>query len=154
MANTAVKSIWIAAAIALITPFIMQHEGLTLKAKSDVGSTQAVCYGHDGVAMGTIYTPAQCKALLAQDEEKVTTAILTATPNLLTHTNQLAAAIDFSYNVGTGAYASGSVGRDFKAGNYKAGCKAMLLYDRVNGKYNSGLANRRHAEYTLCLKGL
>lgn len=144
----------VAAAISIAMPVVMQHEGLTLVAKTDVGTTQEICYGHDGVARGTKYTVAQCQALLKSDIQTVTTAILQVTPKLAIHENQLASAIDFSYNVGVGAYASGSVARDFKAGNYKAGCKAMLLYDTVKGKYNAGLHNRREADYTLCMKGL
>jgi lysozyme len=144
----------IAAAISLATPVIMQNEGLTLHAKTDVGTTQAICYGHDGVPRGTTYTVTQCQALLKEDVQTVTDAILKVTPTLVTHTNQLASAIDFSYNVGVGAYASGSVARDFKAGNYKAGCTAMLLYDKVKGKFNQGLYNRRKGDYAVCMKGL
>ena len=144
----------IAAAISIATPFIMQNEGRSLVAKPDVGATLAICYGHDGVARGTKITPAQCTRLLQQDEETYTVAILKVTPDLVNHTNQLAATIDFSYNVGVGAYAQGSVARDFKVGNYKAGCKAMLLYNKVKGVVNQGLVNRRKADYTLCMKGL
>jgi lysozyme len=144
----------VAAAIAFATPFIMQHEGLTLKAKPDVGTTQAICYGHDGVPKGTTYTVAQCQAILKDDINTVTTAILTVTPSLAKHQNQLAATIDFSYNVGVGAYATGSVARDFKAGNLKAGCAAMLLYDHVNGKVNQSLLARRKADYAVCMRGL
>lgn len=144
----------IAAALALATPFIMSHEGLKLKASPDVGQTQSICYGHDGVSRGTTYTVTQCKNLLAQDEAKVTNSILSITPSLSTRTNQLAATIDFVYNVGVGAYMNSSVAKDFNKGNYKSGCSAMLLYVYAGGHWNQGLSTRRHNEYTLCMKGL
>jgi lysozyme len=143
----------IVAAIAVATPFIMQREGLTLTAKPDVGD-YAICYGHDGAVRGEHLTVSQCQVLLNADIKTATNSILIITPKLATHTNQLAATIDFVYNVGVGAYQDGSVARDFKVGNYKAGCSAMLLYDNVDGKFNQGLYNRRKLDYTLCMKGL
>lgn len=144
----------IAIAIAMATPFIMSHEGIKLKASPDVGTTQSVCYGHDGVSKGTTYTVAQCKVILSQDEARFTNGILAITPSLATRPNQLAATIDFVYNVGVGAYEKSSVASEFNKGHYKSGCSAMLPYVYSKGKFIQALSNRRHDEYTLCLKGL
>lgn len=63
-----------------------------------------------------------------------------------------------AYNIGVGAFSSSSVLRLHNAGQFRAACDAILLYNkiRINGvlTYSRGLATRRAAERDLCLRDL
>lgn len=145
------------AAIALIASFTMTQEGERFKPYRDVNGITTVCYGHTGtdVNMNHTYTQAECAAFLRSDMTVAGNGVLKYSPNLDQHENQLAAAIDFSYNVGVGTYSKSSVRKDFNAENFKAGCSALLKYVYgSDGKYYQDLANRRQAEYRVCMKGL
>lgn len=145
----------VAAAIALIVPFIGQHEGHADHVYHDVGGVLTVCYGHTGkdIRVKHTYSDPECQQLLAQDVKTATDGVLKISPELGDKPYVLASAISFSYNVGVGAYQHSSVARDFNHGQYKLGCTDMLKYTYAAGKYNPGLANRRQAEYTICMKG-
>jgi lysozyme len=80
--------------------------------------------------------------------------VIKVSPELVNKPFLLASTISFVYNIGVGAYEKSSVSADFKAGKYSDGCKAMLLYTYAGGKYSQGLANRRKAEYNICMKGV
>lgn len=145
------------AAIALIATFTMTQEGERFHPYKDVAGITTVCYGHTGsdIKLTHTYSQTECSDLLRSDMRAAGVGVLKYTPNLVNHENQLAAAIDFSYNVGVGTYSKSSVRKDFVAGNYKAGCAALLKYVYgSDGRYYQDLANRRHAEYAVCMKGL
>jgi lysozyme len=145
----------IAAAIALIVPSIMQHEGHTNHSYRDIGGVLTVCYGHTGpdVQVKTVYTNNQCTAILDKDVTKFANGVVEISPELKDKTQILAATISFSYNVGLGTYQRSSVAKDFHDGKFVDGCKDMLKYTYAGGKYSQGLANRRQAEYQICMKG-
>ena len=143
-----------AAAIALITPFIQQHEGYVPRPYKDIGGVVSVCNGHTGPdIIFKTYTRAECNALTNADIENAAIAILEITPGLNKRPAVLAATTSFTYNLGAGTYAKSSVARDFKAGQFKLGCTDMLKYVYVGKTYSQGLANRRSAEYQVCMKG-
>lgn len=144
----------LAAALALIVPFIGQHEGHTSRPYRDVGGVLTVCDGHTGpdIVVKT-YSPVECNALLDKDVAVAANGVLAISPELKDKPYVLGATISFSYNVGIQAYGKSSVARDFKAGEFKLGCAAMLKYVYVNGKFVQGLENRREAEYVICMKG-
>lgn len=144
----------IAAAIALVTPFIQQQEGYVARPYKDIAGVLSVCNGHTGpdIVVKT-YSNAECKALTDHDITKAASSILRITPELAKRPYVLAATISFTYNLGSGVYSKSSVARDFKAGQYGLGCTDMLKYTYVGKEYNQGLANRREREYELCMKG-
>lgn len=146
----------VAAAIALITPYIQKWEGTRNVPYHDTANVLTVCTGHTGpdVVPRTYYTNTQCAALTQEDLQKAASGVLKYSPTLQNHPMQLAAAISFSYNVGIGEYAKSSVSKDFNAGNFRAGCSAMLKYTYAGGKYSKGLDNRRHKEYDICVSDL
>lgn len=146
----------VALALSLAVPHIQQFEGLKHRPYPDVGGILSICYGHTGpdVRVNTYKTTDQCYAIAQQDATKAANGILKVSPSLKDHPQQLAAAISFSYNVGLGTYDKSSVARDFNAGNLSKGCSDLMKYTNADGKYSSGLYNRRKAEYNICMKGL
>jgi lysozyme len=159
------KQVWMSAgagatltalALTVVTPQIEQFEGTKYKAYYDLGKVLTVCSGHTGpdVVVGKVYSPKECTALTEKDAAKAAAGVLKVSPHLLYHPMQLAAAISFSYNVGTGTYANSSVASNFNAGNFQAGCKALLLYTKVKGVDAKGLVTRRNVEYNICVSTL
>lgn len=132
---------------------IAQWEGTKYEAYRDIVGVLTVCTGHTGpdIVVGKVYTPAECKALTEKDAMTAAKGVLSVSPNLLYHPMQLAAAVSFSYNVGTGTYGKSSVARAFNNGDFKVGCDALLKYTFAGGKYVQGLANRRAEEHRICM---
>jgi lysozyme len=62
--------------------------------------------------------------------------------------------VSLAYNIGTGAYCRSSVDRQFDAGNWRAGCDAMLKWNKAGGREIRGLTQRRQRERAICLRGL
>ena len=178
MASTTNKAVLgsaggLAAAVALITPFIQQHEGYVAKPYRDIGGVISVCNGHTGkdIVVNKVYTKAECNALTDKDIQTAAQAILKITPGLDKRPEVLAATISFTYNLGAGTYEKSSVAQDFKKGidlsyfgpfylvteaadaEFKLGCADMLKYDHVGKEVSQGLVNRRQAEYEVCMKG-
>lgn len=139
-----------------VVPQIQNFEGSLNTAYKDIGGILTVCNGHTGpdVVVNKVYTPAQCSAMTSADAQKAATGVLKTSPQLLYHPMQLAAAISFSYNVGVGTYDKSSVATNFNAGNFIAGCAALLKYNYAGGSYSVGLHNRRVQENILCLSTL
>lgn len=135
---------------------IAQWEGTKYEAYRDIVGVLTVCTGHTGpdIVVGKVYSPAECKALTEKDAMTAAHGVLAVSPQLLFHPMQLAAAVSFSYNVGTGTYAKSSVAREFNRGNFTLACTALLKYTFAGGKYVQGLANRRAEEQKLCMSTL
>lgn len=69
--------------------------------------------------------------------------------------------VDLSYNIGVAKVCKSGMVRNFKAGNYKAGCEFILQYRFSNGvdcflpqnkKRCGGIKDRRMWEYETCLE--
>jgi lysozyme len=144
----------LAAAIALISPFIQQREGYVPHPYRDIAGVLSVCNGHTGPdIVDKTYSKAQCNVLTDKDINTDAEGVLKITPGLDKRPQVLAATISFAYNVGLGTYEKSSVARDFKAGQFKLGCTDMLKYSFIGKTYSKGLADRRQGEYTICMKG-
>lgn len=160
MANTKAKIAGtaggIAAAVTLILPAIQQWEGNKPRPYRDVVGVLTVCSGHTGsdIVVNKAYTDKECKVILDKDITKFTQGVLAISPELESRPYILASTISFSYNVGLTTYRNSSVAKNFKAGQWKAGCDRMLAYTYAGGKYIPGLANRRKAEHEICMKGV
>jgi len=147
-----------AAAALIVTPFVSGWEsGGTprLVAYQDIVKVWTICGGETlGVKPGMVETVAGCElreeAALIRHAEPV----LACTPVLRTHPNQLSAAISLAYNIGTAGYCQSTVARRFKAGDWRGGCDAFLMWNKAGGKVVRGLDRRRRAERDLCMKEL
>jgi lysozyme len=140
----------VAAAVALIAPW----EGLRTQAYPDVIGVWTLCYGETrGVRPGDSATPAECRDMLAKAVAEFELTIRPCLPPVLPDQTR-AAFVSLAYNIGTGAFCQSTVSRRALAGQVRAACEAILLYNRAGGKVVKGLVNRRSAERLVCLAGL
>lgn len=141
-----------AAAVALVGGF----EGLRLNAYPDPatrGPPWTVCFGSThGVKPGDRHTLDECKAMLSRDLEIYAVGIEGCVKVPLPDTRYVAL-VSFAYNVGVGAACNSSVVRNINAGNPKAGCDALLKWNRAAGIVFPGLTKRRERERQWCLQG-
>jgi len=141
-------------------PIVDQWEGNKAVPYKDIAGVLTVCRGHTGpdIVVKKVYSPAECDELTKKDIDIAIRGVVKVSPHLLWHPMQLVAAVSFSYNLGTGAYAKSSVARNFNEGKFEEGCAAMKLYNkaRVNGVLTPvrGLTNRRQHEYDVCISTL
>lgn len=143
-------------ALGLATPEITTFEGQRNQAYRDVVGVLTVCAGHTGndIVVGKVYSDDECKKMTTKDAAKAAAGVLKISPHLIWHPMQLAAAISFSYNVGTGTYANSSVARLFNEGKFIEACNFLPKYKYAGGKVWPGLVKRREREQQICLSTL
>lgn len=145
-----------ATTITAVTPTIEGFEGTRNRAYRDIVGVLTVCSGHTGpdIIIGKEYTAEECRKMTFKDVHKAAQGVLAVSPHLVYHPMILASMISFTYNVGAATYAKSSVARNINAGDFSAGCAALLKYTYAGGKYVDGLRIRREKEYTLCVSSL
>lgn len=151
-----------AAAAALLFSMVPKFEGLELVARPDPIGIITACNGDTkDVHAGQRFTPAECHARLEQRLIEHAEPVLKCTPGLKGHTNQLAAAVSFAYNVGATAYCGSTTAKRFNAGDWKGACRALNEADNgrqqwvtAGGRVLPGLVKRRAEERALCERGL
>jgi lysozyme len=145
-----ISSIVVAGAMALIQPF----EGTKTEPYKDIVGVWTVCAGETRVPMRH-YSRPECDAMLRRAiESDFGTGVLTAVPELQRRPGPFIASISLAYNIGVPAFARSTVARRFRAGDWRGGCDAFLMWDRAGGRTIPGLARRRRAERLTCLQGL
>lgn len=132
-----------------------------LRAYLDIAGIATACDGITrNVRMGQTYTEAQCAALLERELVIHAKGVMQCSPGLKDAGRdwQRVAAVSFAYNVGVGGYCSSSVARGFNAGNYAAGCNALLKWNKARTAKGlrevRGLTLRRQRERAICLRNL
>lgn len=142
-----------------------------LKAYLDIVGVATACdgitsYHGKPIKLGMHFTEAQCSAMLEEELIKHAEGVMRCSPGLalsygsieLTREGPRFAAVSLAYNVGVGAYCGSTARRQFNAFNYRAGCNALLSWNkgRVNGVLRpiKGLTDRRTREYRVCVGGL
>lgn len=153
MRNTALTGSALAAAIS----GLFALEGVEYFAYKDIAGVPTLCAGTTlGVRMGDRATPQQCWDMTVRDFKKHELAVLDSI-HVPLNVNQQTALTFFCYNIGTYGCKDSTAFKLINAGDYKAGCQAMAMWNKVtiNGKkvVSKGLNNRRAAEVSLCLKG-
>ncbi|WP_408585895.1 lysozyme [Novosphingobium sp.] len=132
-----------------------------LQAYLDIAGIPTACDGLTaGIRMGQRYTEAQCAAKLEAELVRHAEGVMRCTPGLALaipgRDHARAAAISLAYNIGVGGWCASTAARRINAGQIRAGCDAMLAWDkaRVNGVLRpvKGLTARRQRERVLCLK--
>jgi lysozyme len=138
-----------AAAVVLVGGF----EGLRLNAYPDPatqGPPWTICYGETkGVKPGDRKTVEECKALLRESLVEYADAIERCVTVDLPD-RRFVALTSFAYNVGTQAACRSSVVRHINAGNVRAGCDALLQWNKAAGITFPGLTKRRERERAWC----
>lgn len=151
-----------AGAAAILLVIVPNFEGTIFKGYRDPIGIATKCMGDTkDVVVGKDYTKGECQESLETGLISHAEPVLKCTPALKGRTYQLAAAVSWAYNIGTGAYCSSTTARRFNAGDFRGGCRAMNESDSghpqwvyAGGKVLPGLVKRRAAERALCEKDL
>lgn len=146
-----------AAAAALSCAFVGGWEGLQTVAYPDPatkGHPWTICFGEtEGVKKGDRRSVEECKAGLIKGLDGYADAIERCVTVPLPD-ERLIALTSFAWNVGKSAACGSSAVRLINAGQTRAGCDALLKWNKAAGIVFRGLTRRRKAERELCLRGL
>jgi lysozyme len=160
------------AVIAAATTILTVWEGTDLVAKKDMigtGNPITFCHGQTDefgkVAVGTRFTPEQCKDMLAKSLPKYLEPLQKCVTRELP-VKTMAALLDAAYNAGPAAVCRSPMVKKMNAGDIHGGCLAFegwYITTKNNGvrKVIPGLVNRRggnpkearKTEKQLCLEG-
>ena len=126
-------------------------EGRRYYAYQDVVGVWTVCDGHTGsdIRRGHRYTDKECDNLLKADLQKVANAIDPLIKIRIPETTR-AALYSFTYNVGSGAFASSTLLKKLNAGDVPGACKELQRWTYTGGKQWKGLVTRREIEREVC----
>jgi lysozyme len=132
---------------------IKEFESCELTAYRDQRGVVTCGWGATGpdISMRTHWTQDQADARFDRDIEvraKQLTEFLDGAP---TTQNQFDALLSLGYNIGMGALKGSTALRKHIAGDHNGAAKAILMWNKVNGKQNPGLTRRRNAEHDLYL---
>jgi lysozyme len=145
-----IGSVIVASAMALIQPF----EGVRTDPYQDIVGVWTVCAGETHVPMRR-YSRAECDAMLKRAiEGDYGLGVLAAVPEIQHRPGPFIASISLAYNIGVPAFTRSTAAQRFRAGDWRGGCDAFLLWDKAGGKTVPGLVRRRRAERAECLKRL
>lgn len=140
-------------AIKQAASLIKAAEGCRLNAYKCPAGIWTIGYGHTkNVKVGDTWTQEQADKALEQDIETYRKAVLIACPSLEHYPNRLAACISLSYNIGTGAFASSSVARYIRRGEYRAAADAFGMWIYAGKQKLPGLVTRRQREKEVFLR--
>jgi len=135
---------------------LIRHEGYELKAyKADPSEKYyTIGYGHYGadVKCGMKITKAQAEDYLTQDLKAFEDGVNSAVKVPLKQ-NQFDALVIFSYNVGIGAFKKSTLLKLVNKGDFDGAAEQFLIWNKVGGKFNQGLMNRRLRTRQLFLIG-
>lgn len=129
------------------------REGREYTAYQDTASVWTICDGHTkGVKKGDKATDAICDALLQQDtaEAQATVRRLVKVP---VTQEQYDALVDFTYNCGSGNFASSTLLKKVNANECKAAGAEFPKWNKAGGVVLRGLTIRRDAERKLWESG-
>lgn len=134
---------------------IKNDEGREYRPYADLVGTLTVCDGITGpdVVPGKTYTDAECNALTIKHVEAHGAPLLDCITVRITQTMYEALA-GWAYNVGVGAACKSTAIRLINTGQYQAGCRDLLRWNKAGGKVVRGLVLRRERESAKCLQGI
>lgn len=126
-------------------------EGRRYYAYQDVVGVWTVCDGHTGadIRRGHRYTDKECDILLKADLRKVANAIDPLIQVSIPDPTR-AALYSFTYNVGSGAFASSTLLKKLNSSDVPGACKELQRWTYAGGKQWKGLITRREIEREVC----
>ena len=143
---------------------LTQWEGCELKVYNDSAGLPTIGVGHlltkseltsgkiviggAPVKYGAGITQQQAEQLLAQDLDPAEAAVNGGVKVKLSQ-NQFDALTSFTFNVGTGAFASSTLLRLLNQGQYAQVPEQLMRWTRAGGRVVQGLVNRRQNEIKL-----
>lgn len=112
---------------------IQAYEGLRLEAYLDQRNIPTIGWGHTGpeVHLGLVWTKEKCDEVFAEDLNKFELGVMSGINNSVVTQNQFDAMVSLTYNIGVGGFASSTVARQHRIGNYQGAAKAFELWDKV-----------------------
>ncbi|BBL73968.1 lysozyme [Methylomagnum ishizawai] len=141
----------LAAAVALTGGY----EGLRTVAYRDPIGIPTICFGETrGVRMGDRATADQCRTLLGarlREFEAGMVACLDRPESI--PDGAYIAALDLTYNIGTGAFCKSTLRRKLNAGDIAGACEEFPRWNKAGGVEWPGLTRRRAEERELCRAG-
>lgn len=146
---------------AILTPskaamdLMHQFEGCRLTAYPDPGSKDGhpwtIGWGSTGpgIAQGVVWTQQQADDRFAADVASFAAKVRDALGDVPTTQNQFDAMVSLAYNIGAGAFASSTLLKKHKAGDYTGAQAQFARWSLNDGRPLAGLARRRAAEAAL-----
>lgn len=126
-----------------------------LAAYLDIVGVATACDGiTKGVRLGQRFTEAQCTAMLERELVAHAEEVIACVPQLYGRTYQAPASVSLAYNIGGPRFCGSTAARRFRARQWRAGCDALVMWNRAGGKVVRGLQLRRERERQLCIKDL
>ena len=104
------------------------------------------------VKMGDSTTPPRALVDLLRDATKFEQAVKRCAPVPM-YPYEFSAWVQFTYNVGEGAFCGSTAAKKLNARDYSGACLEMLKWDKVGGRTVRGLTIRRQREYSECMGG-
>lgn len=133
---------------------IETFEGLRLTAYQDQGGVWTIGYGHTGdVYQGETITQAQADNYLGIDLHHIENTIY-LNVKISLNQNQFDALVSLIYNIGGGNFTKSTLLKLLNNSDFMGAGNQFLVWDKVGGIVNSGLAARRVAERQLFLKAV
>lgn len=134
--------------------FIGSFEGLRLTAYRDPVGILTIGYGHTGPDVRPGQQISRRKALqLLRKDAGIAAAAVHGRVKVALNQAQFDALVSFTYNVGTGGFASSTLLQRLNAGRYRAAADQLLQWDKAGGSTLPGLTRRRAAERRVFLHG-
>lgn len=132
---------------------VKKSEGLRLEAYRCPAGILTVGYGSTGphVRSGMIITPGEAERFLMLDLRRFEVGVEAMTDMVPTNDNQFSACVSLAFNIGLGAFATSSVLKRHKKGDYPGAANAFLMWVKAKGQTLPGLVKRREAEKMLYL---
>jgi GH24 family phage-related lysozyme (muramidase) len=96
-------------------------------------------------------TPGEAERLLHEDLTRFENGVSNIFCACPTNANQFSACVSLAYNIGLGAFATSTVAKRHKLGQYAGAANAFLLWNKGGGKVLPGLVKRREDERALYL---
>jgi lysozyme len=149
-----------AAVVAVILAGTYAREGISYVAYYDPVKIPTICAGATkGVRMGMRETPAGCEKRTMADlvEHEAGMSRCSVDVDALPQ-GVYEAALDFTYNVGVGAFCGSTLAKHLRAGRYREACDEFPKWAYANKAGINiklpGLVTRRDWERGKCLEGL
>lgn len=132
---------------------IKTFEGCKLKAYQDQGGVWTIGYGWaQNVHPNDVWEQGHADYMLIKALDQFEHAVTAGIGISKTTNNQFSAMVSLAYNVGQGNFVKSSLLKHHKAGEYAEAADSFLMWDKVAGRSNAGLARRRRAERSLYLE--
>lgn len=124
-----------------------QFEQCRLTAYQDSKGVWTIGWGHTGpdVYEGLVWTQEQADAALLRDVQSAVSCVNCHVNVPLTQ-HEFDALVDFTFNVGCGAFAGSTLLKLLNAGDYHGAAGQFERWDKCGGKVLAGLLRRRIAE--------